>query len=219
MPNDSPCKKRTQRSGSYAKLSEHTQAFGFSGETLRGITKAAIGSLAGFALVLGGTQVASGSDVLRWLFEDQGLTDMVPVPGLDPADIAFDRATASLRIMDTPEGTGLKLRVEGIDTSVEGRVFGSHLHVGPCLPGADTTGGHYQNIEGGPTTADNEVWFEVIPNANGVATHDAFVSFDPVDRIGNGDMSIVIHALTTNPETGKAGTKETCLPLEVGDIW
>jgi hypothetical protein len=179
---------------------------------VRRITKAALGGLAGCALVLGGTQVASGSDVIKRLFNDQ-LTDMKTVAGTDPADEAFDGATASLRVMETPDGTGFKLRVEGIDTSVAGRQFGSHLHVGPCTSGADMTGGHYQNIQGGPITPDNEVWFDVVPNAVGVATYDTFVSFKPVDRLGLGAMSVVIHAGTTG------GTRETCLPLAVGGIW
>ena len=53
--------KRSQRRASYVRLSEHTQASDFSGETVRRITKAALGGLAGCALVLGGTQAASGA--------------------------------------------------------------------------------------------------------------------------------------------------------------
>jgi hypothetical protein len=180
---------------------------------VRRITKAAIGGFAGVALIVGGAQVASGSDVIKRLFDYQPLTDMKILPGDDAADTAFDGATASLRIMETPDGTGFKLRVSGIDTSVAGRQFGSHLHVGPCSPGVDLTGGHYQHVQGGPVTPDNEVWFDVVPNDNGVATDDTFVSFKPVDRQGYGAMSIVIHAGPTG------GTRETCLPLAVGNFW
>jgi hypothetical protein len=157
--------------------------------------------------------MASGSAVVKWFFNDQRLTDMKTVAGDDAADTAFDGATASLRIMETPDGTGFKLRVEGIDTSVAGRQFGSHLHVGPCVPGVDLTGGHYQDVEKGPVTPENEVWFDVVPSDNGRATANTFVSFEPVDRLGQGAMSIVIHAGTTG------GTRETCLPLAVGDMW
>jgi hypothetical protein len=168
-------------------------------------------------LVLGGTQVASGSDVIKRLFDDQ-LAD-IWAGTTDPADTAFDGATASLRIIETPDGTDFKLRVAGIDTSVADRHFGSHLHVGPCTPGMDTTGGHFQHVKEAGATPENEVWFDVVPNDNGAATDSTFVTFKPEDRSGLGQMSIVIHALPTNPADGKAGQKETCLPLTVGDFW
>jgi hypothetical protein len=181
-------------------------------------TKAAIAGLAGCTLVLGGAQMASGSDVLKRFFDYQPLTDLwtseanPPVP----ADTAFDQATASVRIMETPDGTGFKLRVDGIDTSVAGQTFGSHLHVGPCAaPSAtdlDPTKGHYKHDPDGPINPENEVWFEVVPSDTGVATDNTFVSFKPVDD--DGRMSIVIHAKPTDA-LGKAGTKEVCLPLVV----
>lgn len=188
---------------------------------MRRIIKAALGGVAGCALVMGGTQVASGSDVIKRLFDDQPLTELWTL-AVDPADTAFDGATARLRAIETPDGTDFKLRVEGIDTSVAGRKFGSHLHVGECiaptLDDPDPTGPHYQHVPG-LITPENEVWFDVVPSDNGQATDATFVPFKPVDRVGEGKMSIVIHALPTNPVTGKAGTKETCLPLAVGDVW
>lgn len=134
-----------------------------------------------------------------------------------PADTAFDNATADVRIMETPDGTGFKLRVEGIDTSVAGQTFGSHVHVGACPapsddPVADTTGLHYKHDANGPANPENEVWFDVVPSGTGVATADTFVSFRPADD--DGLMSIVIHAKPTDA-AGKAGTKEVCLPLVV----
>ena len=53
--------KGSQREPSCVRLSEHTQASDFSGETVRRITKAALGGLAGCALVLGGMASASGA--------------------------------------------------------------------------------------------------------------------------------------------------------------
>lgn len=185
---------------------------------MRRISKAAIGGLAGCALVLGGTQVASGSDVLKRYWDSLGLTDLQTVEAdpPNPVDTAFDEATADVRIMETPDGTGFKLRVEGIKTSVAGQTFGSHLHVGACPtpsdPVGDTTGGHYRHDPDGPINAENEVWFEVVPSGTGVATDDTFVSFRPTDE--DGLMSIVIHAKPTDA-LGKAGTKEVCLPLVV----
>ena len=181
---------------------------------MRRITKAALGGLAGCALALGGTQVASGSDVIKELMEDLSVGDLLAPPPevdpVDPADIAFDTATATVRIMDTPLGTGFKLRVEGIDTSVAGQTFGAHLHIGTCsaLPLADTTGGHYRNVPEEGATPENEVWFALVPSANGVATDDTFASFKPV-----GAQSIVIHHHANNAQ-GQAGPKEVCVPLD-----
>jgi hypothetical protein len=172
--------------------------------------------------MLGGTQVASGSDVIKRYFDVPSLTDLWTAE-LNPADTAFDKATATVRIMQTPDGTGFKLRVEGIGTSVAGQEFGSHLHVGRCAaPSAldpDPTGKHYQHDTTGGANPENEVWFDVVPSDNGTATDEAFASFKPVDPDGDGAMSIVIHALPTDPGSGKAGTKETCLPLAVADFW
>jgi hypothetical protein len=178
---------------------------------LRRITKAALGGLAGCALALGGTQAASGSDVIKRLIEDLSVGDLLaPADPVDPADTAFDTATATVRIMDTPLGTGFKLRVEGIATSVEGQTFGAHLHIGPCsaLPLADTTDVHYRNEPAAGATPENEVWFALVPSANGVATDETFVSFKPV-----GAQSIVIHHHANNAQ-GQAGPKEVCVPLD-----
>ena len=190
----------------------------FSGGTVRRLTKAAIGGLAGCALVLGGTQVASGSDMLKRYLNSLGSTDLwtgEADPAI-PADTAFDNATASVRIMETPDGTGFKLHVEGIETSVAGETFGSHLHVGPCAAPSDDvpdpTKGHYKHDPNGPANPENEVWFDVVPSGTGVATGNTFVSFRPVDD--DGLMSIVIHAKPTDA-SGKAGTKEVCLPVVV----
>ena len=187
---------------------------------MRRISKAGIGVLAGCALVLGGTQVASGSDVLKRTWDSLGLTDLWTAEADPPipADTAFDHANASVRIMETPDGTGFKLRVEEIDTSVAGQTFGSHLHVGRCAAPSgtetDPTSVHYKHDLKGPANPQNEVWFDVVPNDTGVATDNTFVSFRPVDE--DGKMSIVIHAKPTDA-LGKAGTKEVCLPLVVTD--
>jgi hypothetical protein len=182
---------------------------------VRRITKAALGGVAGCALVLGGTQAASGSDVIKRYLNSLGSTDLWTAVA-NPVDTAFDTATGNVRIMETPDGTGFKLRVEGIDPSVAGQTFGSHLHVGPCpAPSdnvADTTSVHYKHDKNGPADPENEVWFNVVPASTGVATDDTFVSFRPVDD--DGLMSIVIHAKPTDAE-GKAGTKEVCLPVVV----
>jgi hypothetical protein len=186
---------------------------------VRRITKAAVGSAAGCALILGATQMSSGESPIVKLPFWGTLTDLNTAPVIpDPAETTFDKAKATLRIMETPEdGTSFKLTVEGIDESAAGTKFGSHLHTGVCkqptLEDLDPTKGHYMHDPELGATPTNEVWFDVVPSDNGVATDDAFVAFVPVDD--DGLMSIVIHQKATDPQTGKAGTKEVCLPLSV----
>jgi hypothetical protein len=164
-------------------------------------------------LVLGGTQLAAGgvSSVLTHLFPDSSLTDLQP-----DSPNPFDSAKATLRIMETPTATGFKLEVEGIDPSVKGTEFGAHLHVGECKvldDGSNLTRTHY-NTDGQPASRQNEVWFDVVPNANGEATYDVWVSFAPSelsDAVDPGVMSVVIH----EKEAEYSSPKQACLPLDV----
>src|SRR5688500_13281903 len=103
---------------------------------MRRITKAALGGLAGCALVLGGTQMASGGAVEEYNYSDD-LVDLRtgevdPAGNPDPHRTTFDNGSGTLRIKETPEaGTDFKLRVDGIATSAAGTEFGAHLHTGP----------------------------------------------------------------------------------------
>jgi superoxide dismutase, Cu-Zn family len=182
---------------------------------MRRITKVALGGLAGCALILGGTQAANG-DTPDYYYYSGDLVRIVPGP--------FDGAKATLRIKQTSEdGTGFKLRIEGIDPSVAGTEFGSHLHVGPCVEGnGGAAGGHYNH--GGGISEQTEVWFDLVPNDNGNVTYNAVVPFVPVDSNPNyipGVMSIVIHMLPTDKTgstptgVGSAGPRQACFPLSV----
>jgi Cu/Zn superoxide dismutase len=174
---------------------------------LRRITKAALGGLAGCALVLGGTQAASGlSDVLTDRL-DGNLVD------LDVPTTALNSAKATLKVVQNPDGTGFKLQVTDIDTTAAGKEFGAHLHVGPCQLPTDElpnpTGGHYKTNTD-PASRDNEVWFDLVPNSDGIANDDTWVSFRPTDTDLNG-MSVVIHV----DKADVASTKQACLPVEI----
>ena len=72
------------------------------GDTLKRITKAALGGLAGCALVLGGTQAASGalSEILR-IHEDD-LADLLMEPTAGPLDSAKATITISQGHETTP---------------------------------------------------------------------------------------------------------------------
>ena len=196
---------------------------------MRRITKAALGCFAGFALVLGGTQAASGAMEEKNWFRDT-LTDLMTDDG------PFDSATARITIAEKTDGsTTFRIRVRRIDTSypVPDGGFGSHLHTGKCVEGdvGDDTvdppvipgfqaGGHYNDnaIRGLPAeiSRNTEVWFDLVPDQKGVAESEAKVPFKPVDL--DGEMSVVIHVAATNPTTGGASTRQACLPLDVSGI-
>jgi Cu/Zn superoxide dismutase len=203
---------------------------------LKRITKAALGGVAGCALVLGGTQLASGlsSSIVNYPYEGELVN--LPVAG------AFDNASAVLTVKVAPEGTDFKVNVTDIDLTalvepIDVAAFGAHLHTGVCnKKDASKAGPHYNHevvtegksfpkLIGGileppsetvaEVSADTEVWFNLVPNADGDATDSAFVPFVPVDP--DGVMSIVVHVRATNPVTGAAGDRQACFPLDVSD--
>jgi hypothetical protein len=183
---------------------------------LKRITKAALGGLAGCALVLGGTQLASGAVVE---FTTSGPLVQIPPPETWvplPSDDAFDFASATLRIKHSEEVSNFKLTVTNID-STAGPVHGAHLHNGPCDPAgsADTTSGHYKadsSVIG--AVPENEVWFDLVPNDHdrATATDSTAAQFVPVDN--DGVMSIVIHARSAALPTIESA-KLVCLNLVV----
>ena len=201
-----------------------------SGEHMRRITKAALGGLATSALILGATQAAGGASsnvVYSWSGD---LADLRP-DVIGP----LDGASASLRIVESPdEGTGFRLKVTGIDTSLSKATFGAHLHVGECtervveaetlLLSPDTTGPHY-TVAGEQVSHETEVWFELVPDEEGAASDESWVPFVPEDQSFlaggvfypvDGLMSIVLHRDPTAPN-GVAGPREACLPVVVSD--
>jgi hypothetical protein len=175
---------------------------------VRRITKAAIGGLAGCALVLGGTQGASAALEAKTWFRDT-LTDLLTdEPG------PFDSARAKITIAEKTDGsTTFRIRVRGIEpSSVPEGGYGAHLHVNSC----DALGGpgpHYQNNPAAGATRENEVWFDLVPDEKGVAHDQTSVSFVPWDV--DGEMSVVIHV--NNASIG--GTKQACFPLSVSDVF
>jgi hypothetical protein len=183
---------------------------------LRRITKAALGGLAGCALALGGTQLASGAVEE---FTTSGPLVEIPLPldwPSEPSNDAFDDASASLRIKHSGEASNFKLTVTNI-ASTAGPVHGAHLHNGPCLDpeGRDASSGHYRDnkLITNPMP-ENEVWFDLVPNDHewATATVSTTAQFVPVDN--DGAMSIVIHAGSAALPTAKSA-KLVCLNLVV----
>ncbi len=132
------------------------------------------------------------------------------------SDGVFDSARALLKVTETADGSSYSIRIKGIDPSAASLNYHSHLHVGPCIEGDGlAAGGHYNSqaaaglpvTEVSPTT---EVWFELIPNQDGVAIYDTSVSFVPVDFHTDQIMSVVIHSLGSS-------AREACLPLDFSE--
>jgi hypothetical protein len=136
--------------------------------------------------------------------------------------------------------------LNGIDPAMVGQPLGSHLHVGKCVegdfgnptatpstaPGGQALG-HYNHdvhyfhkafpkpgelpsetvAEVSPKT---EVWFDLLPDAEGMAYDKTTVPFVPVDQ--DGEMSVVVHVSYTKPD-GSAGTRQACFPLDVSQVF
>jgi Cu/Zn superoxide dismutase len=194
------------------------------GDTLRRITKAALGGLAGCALALGGTQVAMSA--VDYFLYPESLPEggQVVLEDLDAntAPGPFAGASADLRLKTSGTGTNFKLEVSGIAESGVGNEYGAHLHTYDCdeapqpAPPGVNGGPHYNHEVHGvvpgkkfpsstvpvedwaEVSSRTEAWFSFRPNAHGDATADAFVPFVPVDA--DKKMSIVVHLLPTNTE-------------------
>jgi hypothetical protein len=191
---------------------------------VRRITKAALGGVAGCALALGGTQVASG--VLSTIFREQSENLLATSLNLAKATITISQ-----------EGTSTTFRIDltKIDSSEEDKMLGSHLHTGPCVEEQGTAAGpHYNHdvvannkrfpVPGelktygytAEVSSSTEVWFDLMVE-EGNASDETTVPFVPVDP--DGVMSVVVHEKATDPTTGLAGIRQACFPLDVSGVF
>ena len=159
---------------------------------------------------------------MSWGFYNGPLTDLSPSTN-DP----FDGAKATATMMGVGGSTFFRVQVRGVDDSAVGKVYGAHLHQGPCgldEAGAPTVGPHYNTSEFDAEKKvytvindQTEVWldFEVDPFGNARST--TRVPFVPTA----GERSITLHAAPTvhhateTAAAGTAGAKLACLPLEI----
>jgi Cu/Zn superoxide dismutase len=205
---------------------------------LRRITKAALGGLAGCALVLGGTQAASGA--LSDLLKIQSWGEDLATSTEDP----FDSARTKIVINEGTGTTTFTIKITGIGPSAFGQLLGAHLHTGRCLENTGPAAGPHYNHQAafGDTTpdvnTDTEVWFNLVANEeDGTASDVTTVPFVPVDSVATdlgvpalgvppspGEMSVVVHVLPTNTRlnypndpgaVGFAGPRQACFPVLV----
>jgi hypothetical protein len=161
------------------------------------------------------TSDSSDEFTMHWAYYRGELTDLRPET-TEP----LDGATASA-VMVGINSSRFTLRVRGIDGSA-GRTFGAHLHLGPCVEGdwAGVTGlAHYNTdvlaqVIPPDISKQTEVWLDFKANSAGQATVRVSVPFIPEP----GERSIVINAEPTNPETGVAGPRLACLPLDIKQL-
>ncbi|MFR9801325.1 superoxide dismutase family protein [Pseudonocardia sp. RS010] len=121
-------------------------------------------------------------------------------------------AGATARVTSSTEGTSstVTLAVTGL---VPERTYGSHAHQKPCGPAAADSGPHFQHVPDpvnpsvDPAYANpqNEVWLDFTTDAQGAASVTANqAEWAFTDQAA--PQSVVIHAMPTATEPGKAGT-------------
>ncbi|MCE0767523.1 superoxide dismutase family protein [Pseudonocardia kujensis] len=121
-------------------------------------------------------------------------------------------AGATAKVTSSTEGTSstVTLAVTGL---VPNRTYGSHAHQKPCGPAAADSGAHFQHVADpvnpsvDPAYANpqNEVWLDFTTDAQGAATITATqTEWAFTDQAA--PQSVVIHAMRTATEPGKAGT-------------
>jgi superoxide dismutase, Cu-Zn family len=186
---------------------------------MRRITKAALGGLAGCALIFGTMQAANGASTETYRYSgalrDLQLTTAGP----------FDSTRAKVTIVQDTDSTQFSIKITGIGISASGKLLGSHLHTGPCFEGkGDVALGHYNSQMAPAGTLTNyaeavkspstEVWFDLVPSKeDGAASFKTTVPFVPKDL--DGAMSIVVHVEPTQPITGFASLRQACFPMSV----
>lgn len=206
---------------------------------MRRITKAAVGGFAGLALVVGGAQAANGALVAKEWFRDT-LTDLLTTDG--PFDSAKAKITITERTNGTTtfrlrvRGIDQSIAGERLGSHLHsGKCVAGDVgapadgDIPATIPGG-LAGPHYNHqvvtegkvfptaaVPSGPTVAEispnTEVWFDLVPDEDGVAADETTVPFVPQDP--DGVMAVVIHVMPTDPNTGKAGDRQACFPLSV----
>ncbi|MFC5952313.1 superoxide dismutase family protein [Pseudonocardia lutea] len=121
-------------------------------------------------------------------------------------------AGATAKVTSSTEGNSstVTLAVTGL---VPNRTYGSHAHQKPCGPAAPDSGPHFQHVADPVTPSvdpayanpQNEVWLDFTTDAQGNASVTATqAEWAFTDQAA--PQSVVIHAMKTATEPGKAGT-------------
>ncbi len=171
-------------------------------------TALAVGAAASAVAVAAGTSPAAAGGAVVY---GGDLVDLQPTQ-----EGPLDGATAGVTLVERGASTHVTFRLQHIAPSTTARVFGAHLHTGPCVAGNGSAAGpHYNDdvIHGDTTPAVNrstEVWLDFQVNAGGAGHALVSVPF----AVEPGTRSIVVHASPTRPD-GQADARLACIPVVV----
>ncbi|GAA3728500.1 Cu-Zn family superoxide dismutase [Spinactinospora alkalitolerans] len=116
------------------------------------------------------------------------------------------------------DSTTFRLQVSGLEPD---REYGAHVHTEPCGEQPDDSGPHYQDEVDPeqPSTnpeyanPDNEVWLDFTTDAEGNATSDATVNWEPRSDEANSVVIHTEHTMTEPGMAGQAGDRLACVNL------
>ncbi|MDN5860196.1 MAG: superoxide dismutase family protein [Pseudonocardia sp.] len=118
-------------------------------------------------------------------------------------------AQATVTATTTGGGETVTLALRGI---LPDRRYGAHVHTKPCGPTGAAAGPHFQfevdpvqpSVDPRYANSTNEVWLDLTTDGSGAGTATATVSkVFPTDRR---PKSVIVHAMPTATDPGKAGT-------------
>jgi superoxide dismutase, Cu-Zn family len=182
-------------------------------------------ALAAALLTLSGCSVVSGSagTVADTSHSVQISATFAPAPG---TAITYDPGLVPVGAQGTVDatsgntGTSVTLSVQGLPP---GRSYGAHAHTEPCGSTGAAAGPHYQHtvdpvqpsVDPQYANPDNEIWLDLTTDASGAGTARTAVAwdFDGQRRA----RSVVVHAMSTATEPGRAGTagnRAACISVD-----
>lgn len=106
-------------------------------------------------------------------------------------------------------GEAVTLELRG---AVADRRYGAHVHTKPCGATGDAAGPHFQfdvdpvqpSVDPRYANSTNEVWLDLTTDASGSGSATAMLDkVFPADRL---PRSVIVHAMPTATDPGKAGT-------------
>lgn len=117
--------------------------------------------------------------------------------------------SATVTADEKADSTTVTLKVTGL---LPNRAYGAHAHAKPCGAEGKDAGPHFQfsadpvtpSVDPAYANPKNEIWLDLKTDGAGAGTATSTVAWAfPADRRAG---SVVIHALPTATEAGKAGT-------------
>jgi Cu-Zn family superoxide dismutase len=118
-------------------------------------------------------------------------------------------ARAAVQSRSGEGSTTVRLAVRGLAPR---RAYGAHVHTHPCGARPENAGPHFQympdpvqpSVDPRFANPQNEIWLDLTTDETGAGSAETTVAWEfPADRRAG---SVVLHAMPTASEPGKAGT-------------